>query len=178
MTSGKKMKNISLLKWIKRKKAPQDTPLSEVILTPVIRENIKVLVVDDSKTQLYAIKKMLQRDGDHVLTAEDGRQGILMARQHQPDIILMDIVMPKINGFQATRYLSRQDDTCHIPIIIVSGSDQGSDKAWGLKLGAKAFINKPVKKETLLEQISMLVSTDKKQKPVRHSSVDEYVQAG
>ncbi len=69
-------------------------------------------------------------------------------------MILMDIVMPEINGFQATRYLTRQPETAHIPIVIISGSDQQSDKAWGLKLGAKDYIQKPVNRELLLEKIS------------------------
>ena len=77
-----------------------------------------------------------------------------MARHVKPDLILMDIVMPEINGFQATRYLSRQKDTGHIPVIIISGSNQESDKTWGLKLGAKDYLRKPVERELLLEKIS------------------------
>lgn len=119
-----------------------------------LREGLSVLVVDDSRTQLFAIEKMLKAEGIKVYTAENGKQGILMARHMQPDLILMDIVMPELNGFQATRYLSRQPDTAGIPIIIVSGSDQESDKAWGLKLGARDYMQKPVNKSILLEKIS------------------------
>lgn len=86
--------------------------------------------------------------------------------------------MPEINGFQATRYLSRQADTGHIPVIIISGSNQESDKAWGLKLGAKDFMRKPVNKEILLQKIDRLISTKPEAVPVRHSDVDAYVQAG
>lgn len=119
-----------------------------------LKEGLSVLVVDDSRTQLFAIEKMLKAEGVKVYTAENGKQGILMARHMRPDLILMDIVMPELNGFQATRYLSRQPDTAGIPIIIISGSDQESDKAWGLKLGARDYLQKPVNKSILLEKIS------------------------
>ena len=168
------MKSISILSWLKRNnREPQDNKID-----PTTRfKNISVLIVDDSRTQLYAMEKMLQSAGIATLTAENGKQGILMARHKKPDVILMDIVMPEINGFQATRYLSRQPDTGHIPIIIISGSDQGSDKAWGLKLGAKDFMNKPVNKELLIEKIDNLIANKPKAAPVRHTDVHGYVQA-
>jgi len=119
-----------------------------------LRDGLTVLIVDDSRTQLYAFEKMLNAEGVKTCTAENGKQGILMARHLKPDLILMDIVMPEINGFQATRYLTRQPDTAHIPIVIISGSDQQSDKAWGLKLGARDYIQKPVQRDRLLETIS------------------------
>ena len=116
-------------------------------------DGLQVLVVDDSRTQLYAIERMLKSVGVSTLLAENGKQGILMARHKLPDLILMDIVMPEINGFQATRYLTRTPETRHIPIIIISGSDQESDKAWGLKLGARDYLSKPVNKDLLLNKI-------------------------
>ncbi len=119
-----------------------------------LREGLSVLIVDDSATQLYALEKMLKAQGVKTYTAGNGKQGILMARHVKPSLILMDIVMPEINGFQATRYLSRQPDTGHIPIIMISGSDQQSDKTWGLKLGAKDYMQKPVQKDILLQKIS------------------------
>ena len=86
-----------------------------------------------------------------------------MARHKKPDLILMDIVMPEINGFQATRYLTRQADTGHIPIIIISGSNQESDRAWGLKLGAKDYMNKPIEKAELFMKIDALLRKRPKQ---------------
>ena len=155
MKSGRYiMKNILFMSWFKRKKKnPQqlDTDVANGL------RNLTVLVVDDSRTQLYAMEKMLHSVGMNTITAENGKQAILMARHRMPDIILMDIVMPEINGFQATRYLSRQPDTQHIPIIIVSGSNQESDKAWGLKLGARDFMQKPVDKELLMTKIRLLL---------------------
>ncbi|MDH5766578.1 MAG: response regulator [Gammaproteobacteria bacterium] len=119
-----------------------------------------VLIVDDSRTQLFAMAKMLKSVGIATHTAENGKQGILMARHVKPDLILMDIVMPELNGFQATRHLVRQPDTCHIPIIIVSGSNQESDKAWGLKLGARDYIAKPVNKAELITKVHFWLNSD------------------
>lgn len=112
-----------------------------------------ILVVDDSRTQLFALRQPLERNGFNVITAENGKYGILAARHKKPDLILMDIVMPEVNGFQATRYLTRHPDTSHIPIIIISGSNQEADKAWGLKLGARDFITKPVDASQLLTKV-------------------------
>lgn len=142
------MKNKILNLWFGQ--ANQSAPSKKTQL----REGLTVLIVDDSRTQLYALEKILKAEGVKTYAAENGRQGILMARHVKPDLILMDIVMPEINGFQATRYLSRHEDTSHIPIIIISGSDQGSDKVWGIKLGAKDYIQKPADKDLLLEKVS------------------------
>lgn len=109
-----------------------------------------ILIVDDSKTHVAACKKWLTDDGYNTLSAFDGREGIQSAKKEQPDLILMDIVMPNINGFQATRFLKRQADTKHIPIILISGEEQSSGKIWAKKLGASSFLVKPLKKQTLL----------------------------
>ncbi len=143
-----KMKSRLLNRWFGQKN--QSTFTSQVKL----RDGLSVLIADDSRTQLFALEKMLQAEGVKTHTAENGKQAILMARHVKPDLILMDIVMPEINGFQATRYLSRQADTAHIPIIIISGSNQQSDKTWGLKLGAKDYMDKPVARDLLLKKIS------------------------
>jgi len=117
------------------------------------RSNKTILVVDDSRTQVYATKKTLEEYGFKVITAENGKHGILAARHEKPDLIIMDIVMPEVNGFQATRYLTRHPDTSHIPIIIVSGSTQEADKAWGLKLGARDFLTKPTEPAQLITKV-------------------------
>jgi len=142
------MKNKILSRWFGQSNQSDNIPKMR------LRSGLTVLVVDDSRTQVYAMEKMLNAEGVKTYAAENGRQGILMARRVKPDLILMDIVMPEINGFQATRYLSRQEETSHIPIIIVSGTEQGSDKVWGLKLGAKDYIQKPANKELLFEKIN------------------------
>lgn len=148
MTGFYNMKNIPLMGWFGRQK------ITQVLEFPERFRDVTVLIVDDSRTQLFAMEKILKSAGINTITAENGKQGILMARHKKPDLILMDIVMPEINGFQATRYLSRQPETADIPIIIISGSTQESDKAWGLKLGAKDYMKKPVEKELLINKIS------------------------
>jgi len=135
--------------WFSKEKSSQkkQTPFT------IDRSNKTILVVDDSRTQVYATKKTLEEYGFKVITAENGKHGILAARHEKPDLIIMDIVMPEVNGFQATRYLTRHPDTSHIPIIIVSGSTQEADKAWGLKLGARDFLTKPTEPTQLITKV-------------------------
>ena len=113
-----------------------------------------ILAVDDSRTQLYALKKVLTEAGYEVLTAASGENGIKLANRMLPDLILMDIVMPGINGFEATRALSASDVTAHIPVIIISGSDQASDRVWGKRAGASDFMAKPIGRQQLLEKVA------------------------
>jgi twitching motility two-component system response regulator PilH len=88
--------------------------------------------------------------GHEVITAENGRDGVNMAIAEQPDVVLMDIVMPDMNGFQATRQIARGTDTKHIPVIIVSSKNQETDKVWGQRQGAKGYITKPVDTNELI----------------------------
>lgn len=104
----------------------------------------KILVVDDSPTEIFQFKEMLEKLGHEVITAENGRDGVTMAISEQPDVVLMDIVMPDMNGFQATRQIARAEETKHIPVIIVSSKNQETDKVWGRRQGAKGYITKPV----------------------------------
>jgi twitching motility two-component system response regulator PilH len=104
----------------------------------------KILVVDDSPTEIHQFKAMLEQMGHEVITAENGLDGVKMAIAEQPDVVLMDIVMPDMNGFQATRQIARGADTKHIPVIIVSSKNQETDKVWGQRQGAKGYITKPV----------------------------------
>lgn len=113
-----------------------------------------ILAVDDSRTQLYALKKVLTEAGYEVLTAASGEDGIKLATRLQPDLILMDIVMPGINGFEATRALVASEETAHIPVIIISGSDQASDRVWGARAGASDFLAKPIGRSLLLEKVA------------------------
>ena len=163
------MKNILFMNFFNRKKA-ESTPVVSSSEAASIFKGLRVLLVDDSRTQLYALEKILNAVGITTITAENGKQGILMARHKRPDIILMDIVMPEINGFQATRYLTRHTDTAHIPIIIISGSNQESDKAWGLKLGARDFMHKPVNKDELLSKLKLIVNEMPATNQVMHAS--------
>ena len=108
-----------------------------------------ILIVDDSRTAIAVLKKTLEPTGYSVISAANGEEGIDMAKRHQPDLILMDIIMPGLNGFQATRILRKESTTQNIPIIIISGNEQASEKFWGLRVGANGFLAKPVDRAEL-----------------------------
>ncbi len=115
-----------------------------------------VLVVDDSPTERHVLVELLSRNGYQVITAENGEEGIEMARRELPDLILMDVVMPGLNGYQATRTLTRDEATKHIPIIVCTSKGQETDRIWGLRQGALDYIVKPVNGEDLLAKIASL----------------------
>ncbi|WP_086929590.1 twitching motility response regulator PilH [Agarilytica rhodophyticola] len=109
----------------------------------------KVLIVDDSPTETYKLTGMLEKNGHSVITAVNGEEGVATAKAHKPDLVLMDIVMPGLNGFQATRQLTKGAETSHIPVIIVTTKDQETDRVWGMRQGAKAYLTKPIDEKEL-----------------------------
>ena len=113
-----------------------------------------VLIVDDSPTETRKISDILDKQGYQVLTAANGEEGVAMAKSKQPDLVLMDIVMPGLNGFQATRQLTRDKLTKHIPVIIVTTKDQETDRVWGQRQGAKGYLTKPLDEKLLAQTIS------------------------
>ena len=117
----------------------------------------RILIVDDSPSQLLGIKRIVEKLGHEALTAEDGAAGVEAARRERPDLILMDVVMPNLNGFQATRTISKDADTAHIPIVLVTTKDQETDKVWGLRQGAKAYVTKPIKEDELIKTLHDLL---------------------
>ncbi len=117
----------------------------------------RILVVDDSPTETHQMVNTLARQGHQVLTAASGVDGVSMANAEQPDIILMDVVMPGINGFQATRQITRNDETSHIPVVIVSSKNQDADKVWGERQGACGYLTKPVDDRTLINTVNGLL---------------------
>jgi twitching motility two-component system response regulator PilH len=100
-----------------------------------------------------SLTKLLKKHGHEVLTARDGAEGVEVAKAELPDLVLMDVVMPKINGFQATRQITKDPNTRHIPVIIVTTKDQETDKIWGERQGAKGYILKPVTEDSIIEAI-------------------------
>ena len=114
----------------------------------------KILVVDDSPTQLTNLVKIVQGEGHEVITATNGMEGIEKAREEKPDLILMDVVMPELNGFQATRKITRDPATEQIPVILVTTKDQETDKVWGQRQGAADYIIKPPKEAELIAKIN------------------------
>lgn len=113
----------------------------------------KVLIVDDSPTETNKLTSMLERHGHSVLCAGNGEDGVSKARQELPDVVLMDVVMPGLNGFQATRQLSRGQETSSIPVIIITTKDQETDRVWGMRQGAKAYLTKPIDEAELVDTI-------------------------
>lgn len=118
----------------------------------------RVLVVDDSPTETHVLKSMLEQHGYVVDVAEDGEGGLELARKNKPDVVLMDIVMPGVNGFQATRKLSKDPETAGIPIVMISTKDQDTDRIWAKRQGATDYITKPVTEEQLLEKVNAALS--------------------
>lgn len=118
----------------------------------------RILIVDDSPSQLMGIRRIVEGLGHEALTAEDGAAGVEAAKRELPDLILMDVVMPNLNGFQATRSITRDPSTKHIPVILVTTKDQETDKVWGMRQGAKAYITKPFNENQLIEVINSLLA--------------------
>jgi len=119
---------------------------------------VTILIVDDSPTETHILKGILERGGYRVITAENGERGVHAAIESNPSLILMDVVMPGLNGFQATRQLSQTPETANIPIIMVSTKSQETDRAWGMRQGAKDYVVKPVSPNDLLEKISVVLN--------------------
>ena len=117
-----------------------------------------ILIVDDSPTELFRLKAMLEKHGHNVITAENGADGVALCRQEKPDAVLMDIVMPELNGFQATRQLSKDSLTSEIPVIIITTKDQETDKVWGLRQGAKDYLTRPVEEKVLLQTLTKVTT--------------------
>lgn len=112
-----------------------------------------ILVIEDSATERHAMKETLQKAGYSVLEAVDGESGVKMAAESKPDLILMDIVMPGMNGFQATRAITRDEATKHIPVVMVTTKTQQTDQVWGERQGASAYLTKPLDMDALLTTI-------------------------
>ena len=119
----------------------------------------KILIVDDAPSQLLGIQRIVEKLGHESITAEDGGAGVEVAKRELPDMVLMDVVMPNLNGFQATRTLSRDTNTRHIPVVLVTTKDQDTDRMWGLRQGAKAYLTKPFSEDELAEVIERIFNT-------------------
>jgi len=120
----------------------------------------RILIVDDSPSQLMGIRRIVEKLGHEALTAEDGAAGVEAAKRELPDLILMDVVMPNLNGFQATRSITREPSTKHIPIVLVTTKDQDTDRVWGMRQGAKAYITKPFSESELADIIQQMLGAD------------------
>ena len=118
----------------------------------------KILVVDDSPTDRHHLSEMLAKKGYQVITAENAEDAISKAKSGRPDLILMDVVMPGVNGFQATRALTSDEATKHIPVVLCTSKNQETDKVWGKRQGAKDYLTKPVDEATLLKTLNAVLA--------------------
>lgn len=116
-----------------------------------------ILVVDDSPTDLGLITAALGGQGYEILTAADGEEAIRLAGERRPALILLDVVLPKKNGFQVCRQLKTSTETGDVKIVLVSSKNQDSDRFWGLKQGADAYLAKPFDDRELLATVSRFV---------------------
>jgi twitching motility two-component system response regulator PilH len=117
-----------------------------------------VLIVDDSPTEQHVMANALQQHGYETVVASDGAEAIAVAEARHPDVILMDVVMPGMNGFQATRKLSGNPTTALIPVVMITTKDQETDRVWGLRQGAVQFLVKPVDDKALVAAVEATLS--------------------
>jgi twitching motility two-component system response regulator PilH len=118
--------------------------------------NQKILVVDDSPSQIMLLSAILKEQGHYVVTACNGEEAVAKAKSELPDLIIMDVVMPGMNGFQATRAITNDETTWHIPVILLTSKDMDSDRIWALRQGATAYLNKPVDQAALIGLVNTL----------------------
>jgi twitching motility two-component system response regulator PilH len=114
----------------------------------------KILIVDDSPAQLHSLRQIVEQGGHQTVVADSGERALEIVGRECPQVILMDIVMPGMSGYQATRRLSREKTTKNIPVIFVSTRDNETDRVWGMRQGARDYVTKPVNPQTLLSAIS------------------------
>lgn len=117
----------------------------------------KILVVDDSPSEMAKFRDILMRHDHEIIEATTGEDGIQHAINDQPDVILMDVVMPEMNGFQATRQITKNPATAHIPVVIISTKNQETDRVWGKRQGAKDYLTKPVTESELIQVIQAMM---------------------
>ena len=117
-----------------------------------------ILIIDDSPTELHLFQNMLEKGGFETLVADSGEDGIRQAEASRPDCILMDVVMPGMNGFQATRKLTHDPRTSSIPVIMITTKDQETDKIWGMRQGAVEYIVKPIGQKELVQKIKTVMA--------------------
>lgn len=120
---------------------------------------VHVLIVDDSPTELHIYKTMLERNNFQVSLAQSGEEAVEKVKQIMPDVVLMDVVMPGLNGFQATRIITKEPETAHIPVIILSTKNQDTDRIWGMRQGARDYLVKPAQEKDLINRINTVTNS-------------------
>lgn len=120
-----------------------------------------IMIVDDSPTEVHVMKTALEKHGFETMSAANGTECLTLVREVQPDLIFMDVVMPGLNGFQATRTLSRDPKTKSIPVVMVTTKDQETDRIWGMRQGAIDYLIKPVDASDLVAKANELLNDPK-----------------
>lgn len=118
----------------------------------------KVLIVDDSATERHVLEQIMSEAGFIVVTASNGEEGVAKAKAEMPNLVLMDVVMPGMNGYQATREIAKGKETAGIPVIICTSRGAETDKLWGLRQGAQEYLVKPINKQTLLQKVQKILA--------------------
>lgn len=118
----------------------------------------KILIVDDLPTEVQLMRNAIAGLGHSVVVASDGEQALELAKRETPDLVLLDVVLPRMDGFQVCRKIKKDPQTAKIPVVLVSSKTQESDKFWGLKQGASAYICKPFSPEELASTVSKTLS--------------------
>ena len=116
----------------------------------------QILLVDDSKTELFHLSDMLTKRGYTVRTAENADEAMRKLAEGKPDLILMDVVMPGMNGYQLTRAITRDPRYADVPVIMCTSKNQETDRVWGLRQGARDYVVKPVDADDLMAKIKAL----------------------
>lgn len=119
----------------------------------------KILVVDDSPMQVKLLRKMLEKQGHTVFEGDSGEAAIHLTENYQPDLVMLDVIMPDINGFDATRQIRKNPKTQNIPIVLVSSKAQETDRKWGLRQGANGYLVKPFNKQELHAEVSQYLQS-------------------
>jgi len=117
----------------------------------------RILVVEDSPTVVYLLGDALAQDGYDVLKATDGAEALRIAREEELDLVLLDVILPKVNGFQVCRMLKEGEHTAHLPVVMITSKAKTKDRMWGLEQGADAYVTKPVDRVELLDVVHKFV---------------------
>ena len=119
---------------------------------------MKILIVDDLSTERLLMRSILEPRGFQIVEAVDGEQALVLCEQERPDLVLLDIVLPKVDGFQICRRIKRDPELSATPVILVSSKTQDSDRFWGLKQGASDYLNKPLQSAQVLGAVQKLLA--------------------